>query len=91
MIKVLIYEDHMARQEALQLLLEYTTDMECAGIYKNCEHVVYDVLDTKPDIVLMDIDMPKVNGIEGFKLFRKCSSGVLNILQTVFEDNEKKI
>lgn len=63
--------------------------MECVGIYKNCEHVVYDVLDTKPDVVLMDIDMPKVNGIEGFKLIRKCSPGVLIIMQTVFEYNEK--
>jgi len=63
--------------------------MECAGIYKNCEHAVNDVLDTKPVVVLMDIDMPKVNGIKGLKLIRKCSPGVLIIMQTVFEYNEK--
>lgn len=51
MIKVLIYEDNKARQEALQLLLEYATDMECAGIYENCGHVVNDVQDTKPDAI----------------------------------------
>ncbi len=89
MIKVLIYEDNKPRQEALQLLMEHTADMECVGIYENCEHVVNDVLDTKPDVVLMDIDMPKVNGIEGLKLIREHAPGVLVIMQTVFDNNEK--
>jgi DNA-binding NarL/FixJ family response regulator len=89
MIKVLIYEDNKGRQEALQLLLQHTSDMECVGVYENCEHVVEDIETTKPDVVLMDIDMPKVNGIEGLKLIRQHAPGVLIIMQTVFENDEK--
>lgn len=89
MIRVLIYEDNKGRQEALQLLLQHTADMECVGVYENCEHVVEDVQEAKPDVVLMDIDMPKVNGIEGLKLIRQHAPGIPIIMQTVFENDEK--
>jgi DNA-binding NarL/FixJ family response regulator len=89
MIKVMIYEDNKGRQEALELLLAHTADMECVGIFENCEYVVKNVSETKPDVVLMDIDMPKVNGIEGLKLIRRHAPGVLIIMQTVFENDEK--
>ncbi len=89
MIRVLVYEDNKGRQEALQLLLEHTADMECVGAAENCEHVAEDIAATRPDVVLMDIDMPKVNGIEGLKRIRQYAPGVLIIMQTVFENNEK--
>lgn len=89
MIRVLIYEDNIGRQEALQLLLEHTPDMECVGVFENCAHVVADISETQPDVVLMDIDMPKVNGIEGLKMIRQHAPGVLIIMQTVFENDEK--
>jgi DNA-binding NarL/FixJ family response regulator len=89
MIRVLIYEDNKGRQEALQLLLQHTADMECVGVYENCEHVMDDIEITTPDVVLMDIDMPKVNGIEGLKKIRQHAPGILIIMQTVFENDEK--
>lgn len=89
MIKVLVYEDNKSRQEALQLLLGHTADMECVGIHENCAHVLDEVNTTKPDVVLMDIDMPKVNGIEGLKLIRQHARQVHIIMQTVFENDEK--
>ncbi|WP_235921035.1 response regulator [Foetidibacter luteolus] len=70
MIKVLIYEDNKARQEAPELLLENTPNMACAGIFENCANVVAQVQQLQPDVVLMDIDMPQVNGIEGLRLIR---------------------
>jgi len=89
MIKVLVYEDNKGRQEALQLLLTHTHDMQCAGVYENCAHVVDDVAAAKPDVVLMDIDMPVVNGIEGLKLIKQYAPDVHILMQTVFDDNER--
>lgn len=88
-IRVLVYDDNKGRQEALQLLVSGTTDMEFIGAFENCNHVVEDVETLLPDVVLMDIDMPGVNGIEGLKRIRKNSPDVFIIMQTVFENDEK--
>src|SRR3954463_14327575 len=89
MIHVLIFEDNKARKEALQMLLQHTDDMVCVGVHDNCANVVEVVEESLPDVVLMDIDMPVVNGIEGLKLIRKHAPQVLIVMQTVFEDNDK--
>jgi len=63
--------------------------MAFVGAFENCGHVVEDVETLLPDVVLMDIDMPRVNGIEGLKRIRQHAPTVLIIMQTVFEDDEK--
>lgn len=88
-VKVLVYDDNKARQEALRLLIDNTSNMQCVGVFENCNHTINDVTETRPDVVLMDIDMPGVNGIEGLKLIRKHAPEVLILMQTVFEDEEK--
>lgn len=89
MIRVLIFEDNKARQEALQMLLQHTDDMVCVGIHENCAQVIEVLEGALPDVVLMDIDMPVVNGIEGLKKIRRHSPRVFIIMQTVFENNDK--
>ena len=87
--KILVYDDNRGRQEALQLLIESSGDMEFVGARENCNHVEADVMDMQPDVVLMDIDMPGTNGIEGLKRLKKQAPEVFIIMQTVFEDDEK--
>jgi DNA-binding NarL/FixJ family response regulator len=87
--KILVYDDNLGRQEALQLLIESSGDMEFVGARENCNHVEDDVIDLQPDVVLMDIDMPGTNGIEGLKRLKKQAPEVFIIMQTVFEDDEK--
>jgi DNA-binding NarL/FixJ family response regulator len=87
--KILVYDDNPGRQEALQLLIENSGDMRFVGARENCDQVEADVFDMQPDVVLMDIDMPGTNGIEGLKRIRKQAPGVFIIMQTVFEDDEK--
>ncbi len=89
MIKVLVYDDNAGRQEGLEMLINQTKDMTCVGTFESCINVVNEVKELNPDVVLMDIDMPYVNGIEGLRLIRKYSPGVMVVMQTVFEEEEK--
>jgi DNA-binding NarL/FixJ family response regulator len=89
MIRVVVYDDNRGRQEGLELYINETKDMRCVGTFENCIDVVEQVIELKPDVVLMDIDMPQVNGIEGLKLIRKYAPHVMIIMQTVFEEEEK--
>lgn len=88
MIKVLIYEDNPQLREGLSMLINGSDGFEVLAAYKNCIHVTDEVEAWKPDVILMDIDMPGVNGIEGLKLIRKVNADVKILMLTVFDDNK---
>ncbi len=71
------------------MLIGETFDLELVGSYSHCLDVLKNILDTKPDVVIMDIDMPGMNGIEGVKLIRKNCPTIQILMFTVFEDEEK--
>jgi DNA-binding NarL/FixJ family response regulator len=88
MIKILIYEDNPQLREGLSMLINGSDGFEVLAAYKNCNDVVAEVEAWKPDVILMDIDMPGVNGIEGLKLIRKINTDVKILMLTVFDDNK---
>jgi DNA-binding NarL/FixJ family response regulator len=89
MIKVAIFDDHSERRAALRLLLTLDPELECVGDFENCSRLVERLQMNVPDVVLMDIDMPEVNGIEGVKLIQQHFPDTFIIMQTVFDENEK--
>jgi DNA-binding NarL/FixJ family response regulator len=89
MIRLVIYDDNKARRESLQALLSLTDNMEWAGSFSDCSTVVEDIGALLPDVVLMDIEMPNVDGISGVREIKKHFPGVKIIMQTVFENTEK--
>ncbi|MDF2191036.1 response regulator transcription factor [Paraflavitalea sp. CAU 1676] len=88
MINVILYEDNPQLREGLAMLLNGSEGFEVIGTFKNCNNVVSEVEALKPDVILMDIDMPGTNGIEGLKLIRQTNQDVKILMLTVFDDNK---
>lgn len=88
MIKVLIYEDNPQLREGLTMLIDGSEGFQVLGAFKNCSNVAYEVGSYKPDVILMDIDMPGVNGLEGLKIIRLQNTEVSILMLTVFDDNK---
>ena len=88
MIRVAIFEDNKHLRETLQLLINSSGTYTCVGAYSNCDEMI-PMLEVYPcDIVLMDIEMPGMNGIEATRLLKEHFPGVQVLIQTVFFEDE---
>ena len=88
-IRVIVFDDNHTRRDGLEMMINLTPTMTCIGAYPDCREVVNIVKVNKPDVVLMDIDMPYVNGLEGVILLREYFPELRIIMQTVFEEDDK--
>ena len=88
MTKLLIYEDNPQLREGLTMLINGSDGFEVLSSFKNCNNVEDEVRAFKPDVILMDIDMPGTNGIEGLKRIREIDTDVKILMLTVFDDNK---
>lgn len=88
-IRVTIFDDNAKRREALKLLLQSSEHVEFAGAFNDCRDIIKRLHTCMPDVVLMDIDMPHVNGIEGLQILRPHFPTLKVLMQTVFEDDQK--
>jgi DNA-binding NarL/FixJ family response regulator len=89
MIRILIYEDNPQLREGLSMLLNGSEGFEVVGAFVNPSDITGQCSVLKPDIILMDIDMPLVTGLEGLRLLRKVNNDVKVLMLTVFDDNQK--
>jgi DNA-binding NarL/FixJ family response regulator len=89
MIKVSVVEDNHTLRNSLQALFNRTPGMRCVSALPNLLNVVSDLARDEPDIVLMDIDLPDISGIEGVRTIRNNFEKVQIMMFTVFEDEDK--
>lgn len=89
MIRALLYEDNIDFVDSLKELFRGTGDIELVASFSNCKNVLKDVAYYKPDIIIMDIDMPIENGLQGLRKIRAAGNEVLILMLTVFDDNDR--
>jgi DNA-binding NarL/FixJ family response regulator len=89
MVSIVIFDDNPGRRESLRMLLESRENFIVTGEFPDCSNVKAEIEKLRPDVVLMDIQMPQVDGIEGVRIIKEFLPDVHVIMQTVFEDDEK--
>lgn len=88
MIRVLIADDHALIRDGLQTIIDLQEDMEVVGVAENGLQA-YDAIDVfKPDVILMDIQMPVMNGIESTKRIKQNFPDTIVIILTTFLEDE---
>jgi DNA-binding NarL/FixJ family response regulator len=86
MINVSIVEDDKFIRESLSELLNSSEGFKCKGAYVDCESAIKDLPGNKPSVMLMDIELPGISGIEGVKKIKDKYPGIDIIMLTVHED-----
>ena len=89
LIKVAIVEDQREIREGLGFLINSTDGYQCTGTYGSVEEALKHLDKELPDLVLMDIGLPGMNGIEGIRLFKQRWTNLLIITLTVYDDDER--
>ncbi len=89
LIQVLLFEDNEDFIDGMKELVHDTEDIEICAVYTNCREIVRHVQFYKPDLVIMDIDMPVTNGLEGLRIMRAAGLETIVVMLTVFDDNER--
>lgn len=89
MIKVGIVEDNSALRKSLENLFNNADGMKCVLSLNNLLNVISETGKVQPDIILMDIGLPHISGIEGVHTIKSVYPLIQILMFTVFEDDEK--
>ena len=88
MIKILIADDQELIRDSLKIVLDMNEDMSVVGVAENGHKVLDQLAKTLPDIVLMDIRMPELDGVQCTKAVKEKFPDVKIIILTTFDDDE---
>lgn len=88
MIKVVVVEDNDAIREGLKILIDGTDGYSCIGAYPECNVMLKNLEKLEPDVLLMDIGLPGMNGIECIKKARTIIPDLTILVLTVYEEND---
>ena len=87
--RITIIEDNAVIREGFAAVIGSSPDYQVCGQYASCEEALKKLAEDLPDLVLMDIDLPGINGIEGTILIKKRLSECIVLIITVLEDSDK--
>lgn len=89
MINVSIVEDDDEIRESLAILINGTSGFSCIGSYDDCETAIKGILEDPPDVVLMDIGLPRMSGIEGIRKIKDKVPDIDVLMLTVHADSKR--
>lgn len=88
-IKVTIIEDHSRICESLMDIVNGTEGLECSGAFSSVEDALKQIGYNLPDVLLMDIGLPGMSGIEGIRLIKDKYPSIEILMHTIYDDDEK--
>src|SRR5579885_1770100 len=88
-IKIIYYDDNQDLINGIRFLLNTIPEFKLLATFNNAETIKIDVEELHPDVILMDIDMPGINGVNAVSIVKTLFPEVHIIMFTVFEDEEK--
>ena len=88
-IKVAIVEDRREIREGLAMLIGGTEGFLCTGGYRSMEEALDKISRPLPDVVLMDIGLPGMSGIEGMQSLKQKYPDLLLLMLTIYDDDER--
>lgn len=87
-VKVVIYEDNAFLRNSLCQVIEASENLVLLGGFADCDAVLGQMRELEPDVVLMDIEMEGIGGLEGVRLLKRNYPHIEVMMLTVFDDNE---
>src|ERR1700744_1061507 len=86
---IMIVEDDEGLRQQLTKIIETAPDMECSGVFSSAEEALPQIGRNAPDVILMDIKLPKMSGIECLATVKQFAPSVQVIMVTVYKDSER--
>ena len=86
--RVSIVEDNDVVREGFAMLIDSVAEFAVVGTYSNCEEAIKHLKQVEPDVILMDIELPGINGIEGTSRIKKLAPETNIIVITVHENSD---
>ena len=88
-LKVTIFEDNRSLREGMYQLINGSPGFTCSGAFANCNNLVKDIEAADPDVILMDIEMPGISGIEAVRIIKEKFPKIKILMETIFDENDK--
>lgn len=87
--QLLIFEDNTRLRQSLEILLNDETNFQVAASFPDCDKADRQVEKHRADLVVMDIDMPGIGGVEGVKRIKNSNPDVKVVMHTMFDDDNR--